>query len=239
MRISGRSNNQIRDVEIVPNYSPYAEGSCLIKFGNTHVLCTATVEENVPPFLRNSGKGWITAEYGMLPRSTHSRMRREASNGKQTGRTVEIQRLIGRALRATVDLNKLGERQIFIDCDVIQADGGTRTASITGAFVAMKIAVNKILKTRLIKIDPIVSQVAAVSCGIVSGKEVVDLDYAEDSTAYADVNFVLTSNMGIVEIQGTAEEYSFTEKQFNEMFSLAKLGCTKLFEEQNNAIKTA
>lgn len=236
MRVSGRQNNQIRDIQIIPNYNPYAEGSCLIKFGNTQVICTATIEETVPPFLRNSRKGWVTAEYGMLPRSTHSRIKREASQGKQSGRTVEIQRLIGRSLRAIVDLKKLGERQVLVDCDVIQADGGTRTASITGAFVAMKIAINKLIKDKVLRQDPIVSQVAAVSCGIIANQEIVDLDYKEDSSAYADVNFVLTSNMGIVEIQGTAEEYSFSEEQFNNMFSLAKTGCAELFKKQNEAI---
>lgn len=232
MRLSGRNFDQIRNVEIIANYSPYAEGSCLIKVGNTHVICTATIDESIPPFLRNTGKGWVTAEYGMLPRSTHTRMKREASTGKQGGRTMEIQRLIGRSMRAVVDLKKLGERQILIDCDVIQADGGTRAASITGAYIALNLAMKKLLKEKLIKINPIINQVAAISCGIVGGKEIVDLDYNEDSVAEADMNFILTSNMGIIEIQGTAEEHAFSEKQFNKMFELAKDACKKLHQKQ-------
>lgn len=237
MRLSQRNSNQIREVEIIANYNPYAEGSCLIKLGNTHVLCTATIEENVPPFLRNSGNGWVTAEYSMLPRSTHTRMRREVSQGRQSGRTMEIQRLIGRTIRAVIDLKKLGERQILLDCDVIQADGGTRTASITGAFVALNIAIKKLLKENLLKENPIISQVAAISCGIVGEKEMVDLDYTEDSIAEADVNFVLTDKMGIVEIQGTAEKYAFSEDQFNNLLKLAKSACKTLNEKQRAVIE--
>lgn len=234
MRISGRQLNETRNISIEINNNPHAEGSCLVKFGNTHIHCTATIDETVPYFLRNSGSGWITAEYGMLPRSTHSRIRREAAQGRQGGRTVEIQRLIGRSLRAIVDLKKLGERQIILDCDVLQADGGTRTASITGAYVALKIAIKRLN----LKNDPITSQVAAISCGIVSDKEVVDLDYAEDSVACADVNFVLTDKMNIVEIQGTAEDHPFSEKQFTKMFSYAKEACKAIFDIQNQALSS-
>ncbi len=233
MRLSGRNLDQIRQVELIPNYNPYAEGSCLIKMGNTHVLCTATVEESVPAFIRNTGSGWITAEYSMLPRSTHSRTKREAARGKQTGRTQEIQRLIGRALRAAVDLKKLGERQIILDCDVIQADGGTRTASITGSFVALRIAIEKLMKEKRIKASPITCQIAAISAGIVGGKEIVDLDYNEDSAAQADANFIFTDKLNIVEIQATAEEYAFSEKQFNKLMQIAKQGCLELFAKQN------
>lgn len=236
MRLLDRKNNQTRPVEIIPGYNPYAEGSCLVKFGNTHVLCTATVEETLPFFMRNSGKGWVTAEYGMLPRSTHGRMKREAAGGKQVGRTVEIQRLIGRALRAVVDLKKLGERQILLDCDVIQADGGTRTASITGAYVALNIAVRKLLQERVIRYNPIVSQVAAVSGGVVNGEELIDLDYQEDSNAEADVNFILTDKMQIVEIQGTAEIYPFSEKSFLKLLEMAKAACAELHKKQLDAI---
>lgn len=208
----------------------------MIKCGDTHVLCTASVEENVPGWMRGMGKGWVTAEYGMLPRSTHSRMDREAAKGKQSGRTQEIQRLIGRALRAVVDMKKLGERQIKIDCDVIQADGGTRTASITGGFVALQLAVNHLMTIGLLSESPITDTVSAISCGIYKGECVLDLDYAEDSSAEADANFVLTGNGGIVEIQGTAEADPFTEEQFHALMVLAKKGCAELKEVQANAV---
>ncbi len=236
-RPSGRAVDQLRTIEIIPNYAKHAEGSCLIKFGDTHVLCTATVEEKVPGWMKGMGKGWITAEYGMLPRSTSQRMDREAAKGKQSGRTQEIQRLIGRALRAVVDLQKLGERQIRIDCDVIQADGGTRTASVTGGYVAMQLAINHVMKLGLLKETPLTDTVAAISCGIYEGLNVLDLDYAEDSTAHTDANFVLTGRGGIVEIQGTAEQEPFSEEQFAALLALAKKGCTELAEVQIKAIK--
>ncbi|MBM3627365.1 MAG: ribonuclease PH, partial [Alphaproteobacteria bacterium] len=212
MRPSGRSADQLRDVRLEPGFSRHAEGSCLARFGDTHVLCTASVEEKVPPFLRNSGKGWITAEYGMLPRSTHTRTDREAARGKQSGRTLEIQRLIGRSLRACVDLGALGERQVKIDCDVLQADGGTRTAAITGAWVALHQAVSRMLKSGQVARSPLVGQVAAVSCGIFAGVPVLDLDYDEDSKAEADANFVLASDGRIIEVQGTAEGAPFSQE---------------------------
>lgn len=227
-RPSGRPADQLREVEVIPHFSKHAEGSCLIKFGDTHVLCTATVEEKVPGWMRNSGKGWVTAEYGMLPRSTGSRMDREAARGKQSGRTQEIQRLIGRAIRAVVDMKKLGERQVRLDCDVIQADGGTRTAAITGAYIALSIAINHLKAVGLITEDPIKDSVAAISCGIFEGVEVLDLDYAEDSEAETDANFVITGKGGLVEIQGTAEQEPFTEEQFHNLLSLAKKGCSEL-----------
>ena len=232
-RPSNRNFNELREISFEIGFSKYAEGSCLVKCGDTHVLCTASVEENVPSFLRNKGKGWVTAEYGMLPRSTGQRMNREAARGKQSGRTQEIQRLIGRSLRAVIDLKKLGERQIKIDCDVIQADGGTRTASITGAYIALKQAIDVLIEKGKIESSPITSQVAAISCGIYKGEAVLDLDYNEDSQAETDANFVLTSNGGIVEIQGTAEKDPFTEEQFLEMFNLAKKGIKELTEKQN------
>ena len=235
-RPSGRLSDQLRDVKIEPHVSPYAEGSCLIKMGNTHVLCTASIDDKVPGFLRNTQKGWVTAEYGMLPRATHSRMDREAARGKQSGRTQEIQRLIGRSLRAIIDLKALGERQIKIDCDVIQADGGTRTASITGAWVALSLACETLLLSGDIKTMPLSDQVAAISCGIVNGQPVLDLDYSEDSTAGTDANFVLTSSNGIVEIQGTAEETPFSEEEFTAMLRLARSGCEELFAHQVRAI---
>ena len=228
MRPSGRSPSQMREVTLEPNFSPYAEGSCMVKFGNTHVLCTASVDEKVPPFLRNSGSGWVTAEYGMLPRSTHTRMDREAAKGKVSGRTQEIQRLIGRALRSVVDLKALGERQIKIDCDVIQADGGTRTASISGAYIALYYACKHLVDAGLIKEMPLTDQVAAISCGIYNGEAVLDLDYPEDSNAQADANFVMTGRGGLVEIQGTAEEKPFTEDEYNKMFNLAKSGIAEI-----------
>ncbi len=238
-RSAGRTPEDIRTVTIEPHFSPYAEGSCLICVGNTHVICTASVDEKVPPFLRGAGRGWVTAEYGMLPRATHSRMDREASRGKQSGRTQEIQRLIGRSLRAIVDLEKLGERQIKIDCDVIRADGGTRTASITGAWVALSLAVENLMQKGLITGMPLRDQVAAISCGLVAGEALADLDYNEDSNAETDANFVLTASGGIVEIQGTAEQHPFSDSQLMDMMALAKKGCQQLFEMQMQAVRTA
>lgn len=235
-RPSGRQIDQLRKIEFVPNYNKYAEGSCLVRFGDTYVLCTASVEEKLPPFLRDKKQGWITAEYGMLPRATDQRTDREASRGKQTGRTQEIQRLIGRSLRAILDLPKLGERQIKIDCDVLQADGGTRTASITGAYVALHQALNKLLDKKLIKTIPLLSQVAAVSCGIYQGQAVLDLDYAEDSAAEADANFVLTSDGKIIEIQATAEQKPFSEEQYARMMILARKGVQELVQLQRAAL---
>ena len=231
-RPSGRSAEQMRPVNFEPHFSPYAEGSCLICIGQTHVICTASVDERVPPFLRGTAKGWVTAEYGMLPRATHSRMDREAARGKQSGRTQEIQRLIGRSLRAVTDLSALGERQIKIDCDVIRADGGTRTASITGAWVALSLACENLLQKGDISRSPLRDQVAAISCGLTAAGAVLDLDYEEDSTAETDANFVLTSSGGIVEIQGTAEQTPFTADQFSTMLGLAQTGCADLFDQQ-------
>jgi len=236
MRPSNRQADQLRTVSLETNVSKHAEGSCLIKFGDTHVLCLASIEERVPPWMRNSNKGWVTAEYGMLPRSTGQRMGREAARGKQSGRTQEIQRLIGRSLRAVVNLEKLGERQITVDCDVIQADGGTRTASITGGFVALYQALQHLVTIGLLDEVPVIDNVAAVSCGIYQGLSVLDLDYAEDSNAEADTNFVLTGKGGIVEIQGTAEEDPFSEEQFMEMLSLSKKGISELVQIQNTAL---
>jgi ribonuclease PH len=236
-RPSGRALDQMRDIIIETNITKHAEGSCMIKCGDTHVLCTASVEENVPGWMRGSGKGWVTAEYGMLPRSTHSRMDREAAKGKQSGRTQEIQRLIGRALRAVVDMKKLGERQIKIDCDVIQADGGTRTASITGAYVALMIAVKHLMAIGLLTESPVTDSIAAISCGIYKGECVLDLDYDEDSSAEADANFVLTGSGGIVEIQATAEDFSFTDEQFTQLMTLAKKGCAELSEIQTQCLQ--
>jgi len=235
-RGSGRNNDQLRDITIETNYNPYAEGSCLISYGNTKVLCTASVEESVPPFLRGKNKGWLTAEYGMLPRSTHTRMKREAAFGKQSGRTQEIQRLIGRSLRAILDLEKLGERQIIIDCDVIQADGGTRTASITGGYVAMVLAINKFIKIGMIRHNPIIDQVAAISCGILNDNILLDLNYEEDSSAQVDANFIITAKGKIVEIQSTAEEHPFEVQQFHGMMELALNGTKELFEVQSKAL---
>lgn len=234
MRPSGREINELRKIDIDLGVSKHAEGSCLVKFGDTHVLCTASVENRVPPWLRNSGSGWVTAEYGMLPRSTGDRMRREASSGKQSGRTQEIQRLIGRSLRAIIDLKALGEFQISVDCDVIQADGGTRTASVTGAWVVLREAVNGLLSSRAIKSDPITGCVGAVSCGIYKGSAVLDLDYAEDSAAEADANFVLTDKGGIVEIQATAETFPFSENKFSDLFALAQTGIQDINVIQKN-----
>jgi ribonuclease PH len=237
MRPSGRADDQMRPVSLEPGFSKYAEGSCLARFGDTHVLCTASVEERVPPFLRNTGRGWVTAEYGMLPRSTHTRTDREAARGRQSGRTQEIQRLIGRSLRAVTDLAALGERQIRIDCDVLQADGGTRTAAITGSYVALHQAVAKFVSAGLLPALPLNDSVAAVSCGIVEGAPVLDLDYAEDSTAETDANFVLTGGGGIVEIQATAEHEPFVDAQFSALLGLARSGVAELFALQRKALR--
>ncbi|MCW8914223.1 MAG: ribonuclease PH [Magnetovibrio sp.] len=237
MRPSGRELDQMRTVIIEPGFAKHAEGSCLIKFGDTHVLCAATLEERVPPWIRGQGKGWVTAEYGMLPRATNSRMSREAARGKQSGRTQEIQRLIGRSLRAVTDLEAMGEMQITVDCDVIQADGGTRTASITGAYVALHLALRNAVERELIESVPLVDQVAAVSCGLYQSAAVLDLDYLEDSAAEADTNFVLTGANGIVEIQGTAEDYPFSEDQFMELMRLAKKGVGELVELQRQVLE--
>lgn len=235
-RPSGRNEAQMRDVELITGYAKHAEGSCFAKFGDTHVLCTATVEEKVPGWMRGLGKGWVTAEYGMLPRSTDRRMDREAARGKQSGRTQEIQRLIGRALRAVVDMEALGERQIKIDCDVIQADGGTRTASVTGGYVAMHMAVQHLLDLKLIEKSPLTDSVSAISCGIHNKTPVLDLDYAEDSEAETDANFVITGKGGIVEIQGTAEQEPFSEDEFQTLLDLAKKGCGELTDTQKKAL---
>lgn len=235
-RPSNRSYDELRKIVLEVNVSKYAEGSCMAKFGNTHVLCTASVDNKLPPWLRNSGKGWITAEYGMLPRSTHSRIDREVTKGKPSGRTQEIQRLIGRSLRSTVDLRKLGENQIKIDCDVIQADGGTRTASITGAWVALYQAIQTLLKSGKIIENPILDQVSAISCGIWNNQEILDLDYEEDSDAETDGNFVLTASNGIVELQTTAEKKPFNKEQFLNLLRLAELGTNKIFEIQKSVL---
>ncbi len=235
MRPSGRQLNEMRSVTIETNVTKHAEGSCMIRMGDTHVLCTATLEERVPPFIKGSGQGWVTAEYGMLPRSTNTRMRREASAGKQGGRTVEIQRLIGRALRAGVDRNALGERQITVDCDVIQADGGTRCASITGGWVALRLAVNKLLKSGAIVTDPLVDHVAAVSCGIYAGQPVLDLDYPEDSEAGVDGNFILTGAGQLIEVQMSAEGATFSRDQMTQLMDLAEKGTGELVAAQKAA----
>ncbi|MEM6389121.1 MAG: ribonuclease PH, partial [Pseudomonadota bacterium] len=232
MRPSGRALDALRTIEIETGFTAHAEGSCLIKCGDTHVLCTASLEERVPPFLKNSGLGWVTAEYGMVPRATHSRMRREAAAGKQSGRTQEIQRLIGRSLRAGIDRVALGERQITIDCDVIQADGGTRCASITGGWVALRLAVNKLMAAGDIKSDPITDHVAAVSCGIYAGQPVLDLDYAEDSEAGTDGNFVMTGGGQIIELQASAEGATFSPAEFDTLMGLANKGIEELVAAQ-------
>ncbi len=238
MRPSGRAANELRPISITRNYTKHAEGSVLICCGDTKVICTATVEAKVPGFLRGKGQGWITAEYGMLPRSTGSRMRREASNGKQGGRTMEIQRLIGRALRAAIDLNKLGEHTISLDCDVIQADGGTRTASITGAFVALTDAVNYMLENKMIKTSPIVNQIAAISVGVYKGTPVADLDYIEDSDCDTDMNIIMNDKGGYIEVQGTAEGEAFSHDDLIAMSGLAKQAIEQLLEHQNQALNT-
>ena len=236
MRPSGRAPDQMREVRFEPAFTRHAEGSCLVSFGDTRVLVTASVEDKVPPFLRGKGQGWVTAEYGMLPRATHTRGNREAAKGKQSGRTQEIQRLIGRSLRAVVDLQKLGERQVIVDCDVIQADGGTRTASISGAWVALRIALDKLLAAGTLAEDPIRTQVAAVSCGIHEGTPVLDLDYIEDSSAHSDGNFVLTGDGAIVEAQLTAEGATFDEEGLLRLLRLARVGCDEIFKEQLKAV---
>ncbi len=239
MRPSGRAADELRPVALETGVSKYAEGSCLARFGDTHVLCTASVEQRVPPFLRKSGTGWVTAEYGMLPRSTGIRTDREAARGRQSGRTQEIQRLIGRALRAVTDLSAFGERQIRIDCDVIQADGGTRTAAITGAYVALELAFRHLIAAGEIDRVPLSDQVAAVSCGLYRETPILDLDYAEDSAAQVDANFVLTGRDKIVEIQGTGEEKPFSQSQFMAMLALAKKGTRELVVLQRSALGPA
>jgi ribonuclease PH len=236
MRPSKRAPDALRPVSLEPGVAKHAEGSCLVKFGDTHVLVTASLQEQPPPFLKGSGKGWVTAEYGMLPRATHERMRREAAQGKQSGRTLEIQRLIGRSLRAVVDLAALGERQIVLDCDVIQADGGTRTASVTGGFVALHQCIQFMRKTGMISKPAIKDHVAAISCGIWQGAAVLDLDYAEDSTAETDANFVMTGAGGLVEIQGTAEGAPFSDEQFTALLGLARKGIMDLVALQKTVL---
>ena len=236
MRPSGRDFDQLRPISIEPGFSKHAEGSAMVRFGDTHVLCTASLETRVPPWLRGKGEGWVTAEYGMLPRATTERMGREAARGKQSGRTQEIQRLIGRSLRAVTDLKAMGEMQVTVDCDVIQADGGTRTASITGAYVALHLAFQKAKEDGLIETIPLTDQVAAVSCGLYEGTALLDLDYPEDSAAEADTNFVLTAKGGIVEIQGTAEDFPFSEEQFMQPLGLAKKGVGELVDVQKKVL---
>ncbi len=237
MRPSGRQLNEMRPISIEIGVMKHAEGSCLIKMGETHVLCSATIEEKAPPFLKGTGLGWVTAEYGMLPRATNSRMRREAAVGKQSGRTQEIQRLIGRALRAGVDRSALGERQIVVDCDVIHADGGTRCASITGGWVALKLAVLQMRKAGMIVSDPMMDNVAAISCGIYAGQEVLDLDYIEDSSAGTDGNFVLTGHNRLIEIQMSAEGATFSRPEMNNLLDLAEAGVADLVKAQNAAVE--
>ena len=238
MRPSNRQPDEMRTIRIIRNYTKHAEGSVLIEFGDTKVICTASVEERVPGFLRGKGQGWVTAEYGMLPRSTGSRMRREASSGKQGGRTMEIQRLIGRALRAGIDLEALGENTISLDCDVIQADGGTRTASITGAWVALNDAIQHLLDKKIIEKNPLHHQIASVSVGIFNGTPVLDLDYAEDSNAETDMNVVMNNNNGFIEVQGTAEGHAYNKEELNSMLALAEKGIKELFDAQHAAIET-
>ncbi len=237
MRPSGRRADELRNVTLEPGFARHAEGSCMARFGDTHVLCTASIDERVPRWLRNTGRGWVTAEYGMLPRSTHERTDREAARGRQGGRTLEIQRLIGRGLRAVCDLTAFGERQIRVDCDVIQADGGTRTAAITGGFVALHGAFARMRADGLVRAEPLPDHVAAVSCGIVRGTPVLDLDYAEDSNADADANFVFTGAGAIVEAQGTAEKAPFSEERFLELLALARAGCARLVALQRAALR--
>ena len=232
MRPSGRELDELRNVSIETNITMHAEGSCIIKMGDTHIICTATIEDRVPPFIKGSGLGWVTAEYGMLPRSTGSRMRREAASGKQGGRTVEIQRLIGRSLRACVDRLALGERQITIDCDVIQADGGTRCASITGGWLALRLAIDKLLDSGTISTDPLISPVAAVSCGIYAGQPVLDLDYSEDSEAGVDGNFIMLESGNMIETQISAEGATYTRDELNSLINLAEKGASELFDIQ-------
>jgi ribonuclease PH len=239
MRPSGRAADALREVSFTPGFARHAEGSCLIRMGDTEVLCAASVEARVPAFLRNSGQGWVTAEYGMLPRATHTRGEREAARGRQSGRTQEIQRLIGRSLRAVTDRAALGEMTITLDCDVLNADGGTRCAAVTGAWVALSLALRHLVRMNVLKVVPLTGQVAAVSCGLVEGEAVLDLDYAEDSNAGADANFVLTAAGGIVEVQGTAEQAPFSEAQFLRLMALARLGTASLFAAQRGAVEAA
>ena len=234
MRKNERKNNELRSIELIPNYNPYAEGSCMVKFGNTHVICTASVEEKVPNWLKGQNRGWVTAEYSMLPRANRQRVPRELKS--PSGRTQEIQRLIGRSLRAVVDLGQLRDISIMVDCDVIQADGGTRTASITGGFVALSLAIENLLTGKKIKKNPIREFVAAISCAIKNGEGIIDVDYEEDSSAQVDMNFVLTESGKIVEIQGTAEETPFEEEDFSAMMNLAKEGIKQLIDEQKKAL---
>ncbi len=237
MRPNDRALDALRPVKFELDYNPYAEGSCLIKFGNTHVLCNASVEENVPPWLRGQGRGWVTGEYAMLPRATHQRTRREVTKGAPSGRTQEIQRLIGRSLRACIDLKALGERQITVDCDVLQADGGTRTASITGAWVALKLAIDYLIDEGVIENDPIHAQAAAVSCGLLKGEARLDLEYEEDRVADTDANFVLTSEGGVIEVQATAEDVPMKPDEFDALFGLARKGVSELCAMQIAALK--
>ncbi|HNJ48581.1 MAG TPA: ribonuclease PH [Novosphingobium sp.] len=237
MRPSGRAPDEMRAISFEPHFTKHAEGSVLVSFGHTKVICTASVEERLPPWLRGKGEGWVTAEYSMLPRATHTRGAREAAKGKQSGRTQEIQRLIGRSLRAVCDLKKLGERQITLDCDVIQADGGTRTAAISGAWVALRIAISKLMEQGLIAEDPLTRKVAAVSCGIADGVPVLDLDYDEDSSADADANFVLIEGGQIAEVQATAEGATYDEEALLRLLRLARIGCERIFAAQGDAVK--
>ena len=231
-----RNINQLRDIEIVPNFSPYPEGSCLIKCGNTHVVCSASLDQNIPRWLKNSGSGWVTAEYGMIPRSTSERMSREAARGKQSGRTQEIQRLIGRSLRSVIDLEELKDLQIIIDCDVIQADGGTRTASISGAFVALQLCIYNMLNKKIIKKNPLRESVAAISCGIINGEPLLDLDFDEDQNAGVDANFVITETGKLVEVQMTSEKQLCSEESFNTMLQLAKSGVKEIIHMQKKIV---
>lgn len=238
MRPSGRNPDQLREIKFTCGFTKHAEGSVLVEFGDTRVLCTASIEQGVPRFLKGKGEGWVTAEYGMLPRSTHERMKREASHGKQGGRTLEIQRLIGRSLRAAIDLKALGENTITVDCDVLQADGGTRTASITGGFVALSLAVKKMLENKQLKKNPLHGQVASVSVGIFDGLAVLDLDYAEDSNAETDMNVVMNDMEAFIEIQGTAEGHAFRKDELNAMLDLAAAGINQLLEKQRAALES-
>ena len=231
-----RNINQLRDMEIVPNFSPYPEGSCLIKCGNTHVVCSASLDQNIPRWLKNSGSGWVTAEYGMIPRSTSERMSREAARGKQSGRTQEIQRLIGRSLRSVIDLEELKDLQIIIDCDVIQADGGTRTASISGAFVALQLCIYNMLNKKIIKKNPLRESIAAISCGIINGEPLLDLDFDEDQNAGVDANFVITETGKLVEVQMTSEKQLCSEESFNTMLQLAKSGVKEIIQMQKKVV---
>ena len=231
-----RNINQLRDIEIIPNFSPYPEGSCLIKCGNTHVVCNASLDQNIPRWLKNSGSGWVTAEYGMIPRSTSERMSREAAKGRQSGRTQEIQRLIGRSLRSVINLEELKDLQIIIDCDVIQADGGTRTASISGSFVALQLCINDMLNKKIIKKNPISESVAAISCGIINGEPLLDLDFDEDQNAGVDANFVITETGKLVEVQMTSEKQLCSEESFDTMLQLAKLGVKEIIQMQKKIV---